>query len=180
MVIETKKEVDEKEKMLELSKISLSFDPLVILRQATLSDFEYIKRISHTEMDKVVPNFWNWESWFSDIKKYLQGKSHKIFIVEVNKSSGGYLWVNEELNALWITAIVLQTKFQRQSIGTKIMRYLIGETQKEGKEFIELGVQRNNKSALIFYSKLGFVQFDYIKSANTDLFRLEVKKINQN
>jgi ribosomal protein S18 acetylase RimI-like enzyme len=163
--------------MLELARIDLSFDPLVILRQATLSDFEFIKKISHAEMDSVVPRFWNWESWFSDIKKHIQGNSHKIFIVEVNKSLGGYLWVNEEFNTLWITAIVLQEKYQRQSIGTKIMRYLIRETYKGGKEFIELGVQRNNISALNFYSKLGFVQFDYVKSANTDLFRLNIKRI---
>ena len=165
--------------MLELPRVNLSFDPLVILRHATLSDFEFIKKVSHAEMDNVVPKFWNWESWFSDIKKYLQGNGHKIFIIEVNKSSGGYLWVNEEFNTLWITAIVLQAKYQRQSIGTKIMRYLIGETSKGGKEFIELGVQRNNISALNFYSKLGFMQFDFVKSANTNLFRLNVKK-NQN
>lgn len=178
-MIEIKKELDEKGKMLELPMVNLSFEPLVILRQATSSDFEYIEKISHAEMDKVVPQFWNWESWFSDIKRYLQGSGHKIYIVEVNESSGGYLWVNEETNALWITAIVLQDQYQRQSIGTKIMNYLIEETYKGGKEFIELGVQRNNRIALKFYSKLGFIQFDQIKSANTDLFRLNVKK-NQN
>ena len=162
--------------MLDQPRISLSFDPLVILRRGKSSDLDFITKVSHNEMDQVVPHFWNWESWFSDIAKYLSGHSyHKIFIVEVKKTSGGYLWVNEELNALWVTAIVLQARHQRQSIGTKIMNYLIEETQKSGKEFIELGVQRNNRSALNFYSKLGFSQFDRIKSANTDLFRLKIK-----
>ena len=104
------------------------------------------------------------------------GNHHKIFVIEIQKALGGYLWVNTEINALWITAIVLETKYQRQSVGTKIMKYLIEETYKEGKEFIELGVQHNNKAALKFYSKLGFVQFDHLKSANTDLFRLKVNK----
>ncbi len=169
--------------MLELPVINLSFDPLVILRRAKLSDLEFITEISHKEMDKVIPQYWNWEIWFSDIVKFLKGNDHKIFIVEVQKNSGGYLWVNEEINSLWITAIVLKAKYQRQSIGKKIMNYLIEETQKGGKEFIELGVQHNNRTALEFYSKLGFVQFDHIKSATTDLFRLEVNKltkINQN
>jgi len=162
--------------MLELPRINISFHPLVVLRRALSSDLEFITEISHTEMDKVVPQVWSWESWFSDIAKYLRGNNHKIFVVEVQNTSGGYLWVNEELKALWITAIVLQAKHQRQSIGTKIMSYLIEETYKGGKEFIELGVQRNNQTALNFYSKLGFVQFDTIKSANTDLFRLKVNK----
>lgn len=170
--------------MLELPLINVSSNPLVLLRRAKVSDFEYIKKISHAEMDKVVPPFWNWESWFSDITMCLHGnKSHKIFVIEVQTKRGGYIWVNEELYALWVTAIVLQETYQRQSIGTKIMNYLIEETHKGGKEFVELGVQHNNRPALKFYSKLGFVQFDHIKSANTDLFRLNVNKltkINQN
>ncbi|UCG02045.1 MAG: GNAT family N-acetyltransferase [Candidatus Heimdallarchaeota archaeon] len=166
--------------MLDLSIINLSSDPLVILRRARLSDLEYIKEISHAEMDEVVPQYWNWESWFSDISKYLIGNHHKIFIIEVQKASGGYLWVNEEFNALWITAIVLQNNYQRKSIGSKIMNYLIEETHKEGKEFIELGVQHNNKNAQNFYSKLGFEQFDHIQTANTDLFRLNLSKLRKN
>ena len=111
--------------MLELSVINLSSNPLVILKRAKLSDLEFIKEISYAEMDEVVPQYWNWESWFSDITKYLMGNHHKIFVIEVQKASGGYLWVNTEINALWITAIVLETKYQRQSIGTKIMNYLM-------------------------------------------------------
>ncbi|MFX0124862.1 MAG: GNAT family N-acetyltransferase [Candidatus Hodarchaeota archaeon] len=171
--------------MLELPIINLSITPVVILRRAQYSDLKFIKEISHAEMDKIVPQHWNWESWFFDITKYLEGNDHKIYIIEVQERgiSAGYLWVNEELNALWITAIVLQAKYQRQSIGTKIMKYLIEETYKGGKEFIELGVQHNNRIALKFYSKLGFAQFDHIQSANTDLFRLKVDKstkIDQN
>ena len=163
--------------MLELPRVNISFHPLVILRRALSSDLEFITKISHAEMDKVVPQVWSWKSWFSDIAMYLRGNHHKIFVIEIQNTPGGYLWVNEEINALWITAIVLQGKYQRQNIGTKIMTYLIEETSKGGKEFIELGVQRNNQTALNFYSKLGFVQFDTIKSANTDLFRL---KVNEN
>ncbi|MFX1516830.1 MAG: GNAT family N-acetyltransferase [Promethearchaeota archaeon] len=165
--------------MLELPRINISFHPLVILRKALPSDLEFIKEISHVEMGEVVPRMWSWESWFSDMAKFLRGNNHKIFVIEVQDTSGGYLWVNEEINALWITAIVLQARYQRQNIGTKIMNYLIEETYKGGKEFIELGVQRNNQIAIDFYSKIGFVPFDCIKSANTDLFRLKVNKIDQ-
>jgi ribosomal protein S18 acetylase RimI-like enzyme len=40
---------------------------------------------------------------------------------------------------------------------------------------IELGVQQNNQSALDFYTKLGFVKFDQIRYASTNLMRLELK-----
>ena len=92
----------------------------------------------------------------------------------IQKASAGYLWINEEVNSLWITAIVLQAKYQRRNIGLKVMNYLINESRKEGKEFIELGVQHNNKKALQFYYKLGFEQFDHVKAVNTDLIRLKL------
>lgn len=160
--------------MLNLHTIEISVDPSIALRRANNPDFEFIEEISRAEMDKIVPRTWNWESWLKDIEKLLMSHNHKIFIIEVKKASSGYLWLNEEVNSLWITAIVLQTGYQRRKIGQKIMHYLIKESHKEGKEFIELGVQHNNKKALRFYFKFGFEKFDFIRSANTDLIRLKL------
>ncbi|MFX0051315.1 MAG: GNAT family N-acetyltransferase, partial [Candidatus Hermodarchaeota archaeon] len=87
----------------------------------------------------------------------------------------GYLWLNEEENSLWITAIVLKSEYQRHRIGQNIMEFLIVQSQKKGKNYIELGVQRNNRAALQFYSKLGFEQFDFFKSVNTAILRLRLQ-----
>ncbi|MFX0015790.1 MAG: GNAT family N-acetyltransferase [Promethearchaeota archaeon] len=162
--------------MFNVPTIYLSNDPLIILRQAKPTDLDFIKEVSHSEMDKVVPQSWNWDSWFNDLNKFINGNySHKVFIIEVEAASAGYIWLNEELNSLWLTAIVLSSPYQRQRVGEKIMNYLSEETRKEGKKSIELGVQHDNAKALRFYTKLGFVKFDHIKSVNTDLFRLDLK-----
>lgn len=158
--------------MLDLRIIKISLNPLILLRRAQISDFEYIVKISHAEMDNIVPQSWNWESWLRDIENHIMNNHHKIFVIEVQNNSVGYLWLNEEKNSLWITAIVLQTEYQRHTIGQNIMDYLIDESRKERKEFIELGVQHNNTKALRFYSKMGFERFDHVKSVNTDLLRL--------
>lgn len=160
--------------MLNLSTIEISVDPPITLRRASNPDFKFIKEVSRAEMGKIVPRSWNWKSWFKDIESQILGNNHKIFVIEVQNTSSGYLWLNEEVNSLWITAIVLQIKHQRRKIGQKIMHFLITESHKEGKEFIELGVQQNNKKALLFYSKLGFEKFDYVRHANTDLIRLKL------
>ncbi len=161
--------------MIGLPIINLSFDPLIILRRAKFSDLDFIRKVSHIEMDSIYPG--NWESWFEDIKMFIRETpvhSHKIFVIEVQGDSVGYIWFNEEVNSIWITAIVLQSEYQRRNIGQRVMNYLINESRKEGKEFIELGVQHNNKNALQFYYKLGFEQFDHVKSVNTDLIRLKL------
>lgn len=161
--------------MLDLHTIEISVDPPVSLRKANVEDLTFIKDVSHSEMDTIVPQGWNWESWFEDVEKAIFSNRHRVFVIETSKFSIGYLWLNEEINSLWITAIVLQTKYQRLRIGQNVMNYLIKESYKEGKDSIELGVQRNNYAALQFYSKLGFLQFDHLKSANTDLVRLKLK-----
>ena len=161
--------------MLNLHTIEVSVDPPLFLRKANVKDLTFIKKVSHSEMDTIVPQPWNWESWFDDVGKAIINNRHKVFVIEISKKCVGYLWMNEEINSLWITAIVLQTKYQRLKIGQKIMKYLIMESYKQGKDSIELGVQRNNYAALQFYSKLGFEQFDTLKSANTDLVRLKLQ-----
>ncbi|UCE14386.1 MAG: GNAT family N-acetyltransferase [Candidatus Heimdallarchaeota archaeon] len=162
--------------MLDFHNKSISSNPPINLVKARFSDFKFLEEVSHLEMDHVVSQSWNWRSWFEDLKKAIIGNLyyHKVFIIEVEQGCVGYLWLNEEKNSLWVTAIVLQAEFQRRGIGQQIMNFLIEESRKEGKENIELGVQNNNIAALSFYSNLGFKKFDYVKSANTDLFRLKL------
>ena len=166
--------------MLSSDVITISNNPLVILRRATSADVEFANDLSFKIMDSVVAIAWNgrfrWESWFRDIEEAIRDDIHMFFIVRVEEENVGYLWMNEEHATLWITAIVLGKKWQRQGIGDQIVKRLIRECKDSGKEAIELGVQQNNQAALDFYYKMGFVKYDSIRSANTDLLRLEFEK----
>ncbi|MFX0172137.1 MAG: GNAT family N-acetyltransferase [Candidatus Hodarchaeota archaeon] len=157
--------------------VQISKDPLVTLQKATTSDLEFIKEVSHSEMDSIVPTIWNWKSWFDDLERDLLSTPPKVFHINFQSIQIGYLWLNEEENSLWITAIVLKSEYQRHRIGQNILEFLIEQSQKKGKNYIELGVQRNNHAALQFYSKLGFEQFDFFKSVNTALLRLRLKSL---
>ena len=81
-------------------------------------------------MNQIVSEAWkdrfNWDSWYKDVAEATKGiNRHRVFIIEVHNNSVGYIWLNEEINSLWITAIVLQTKFQRLRIGQEIMKYYL-------------------------------------------------------
>jgi ribosomal protein S18 acetylase RimI-like enzyme len=165
--------------MLDFLSMQISSSPQVILRQAQSDDFEFINEVQYLEMKEILSKAWknrfNWESWNNDLVEAATGALHKVFVIEVDTFSAGYLWLNVELNNLWITAIVLATKWQRQRIGDLILHFLIEECRKENLKSIELGVQHNNDKALNFYKKLGFKQFDHLKQANTDLLRLSLE-----
>jgi len=166
--------------MLSSDIITISNNPEVVLRRATSADVEFANELSFKIMDSVVAIAWNgrfrWESWFNDTEAAIRDDIHIFFIVRVEEENVGYLWMNEEHATLWITAILLEEQWQRQGIGDQIIKRLVNECKDSGKEAIELGVQQNNQAALDFYYKMGFVKYDSIRSANTDLLRLEFKK----
>ncbi len=168
-------------RMLDFLSKQISSEPQIFLRRAQSNDYRFINEVSFSEMNEIVTNAWEkkfrWDSWFNDVEEAAKDAFHKVFIIEVQKSSIGYLWLNREPQNLWITAIVLQTDWQRRGIGEKIMHYLIDECRKDRLDAIELGVQHNNERALNFYIKIGFKQYDHLKEANTDLLRLDLKDI---
>ncbi len=160
--------------------VHLSTNPQLWLRKASYEDLKFINGLSYSEMDSIVSFAWKgrfrWESWFKDIEKAIESTHHMVYIIRETDRSIGYLWMNEESTTLWITAIVIIPEFQRKKIGSKIILYLIEECKKHDLNSIELGVQQNNSYANQFYRAMGFKKFDQIKSANTDLLRLELKK----
>lgn len=161
-------------------QIILSTNPHLQLKKASQQDLEFINGLSYSEMDSIVNIAWRgrfrWRSWFEDIKKAIESNFHMVYLIQEVNSNIGYLWMNEERTTLWITAIVLIPEFQRRKIGSKILLYLKEECVKNRMNSIELGVQQNNSRAIEFYLSMGFKKFDQIKSANTDLLRLELKE----
>jgi len=153
------------------------------MRLAKDEDLDYIREISYKEMNMVVMEAWggkfNWNSWFRDVNEAIHSSIHKVFIIVSKKDPIGYIWVNEEPKILWITAIMLESQWQKHGIGHLIMNYLISECKEAEKKAIELGVQRNNIKALKFYKKLGFETYDYLEYANTELVRLRLEVSEQ-
>ena len=166
--------------MLSSDVITISNDPVVILRRATSNDVEFVKDLFFKIMNSVVLVAWNgrfrWKSWLNDAEEAIQDEKHMFFIVRELEEDVGLIWMNEYQTTLWITAIILEEQWQRRGIGGQIMQMLIEVCKDNGKDALELGVQQNNQVALNFYQKIGFVKYDTIRSAGTDLLRLELKK----
>ncbi len=164
--------------MLELPDIVLSQTPFIRLRKAKNEDLEFISSVGFAEMNEILEQAWNgkfnWNSWHMDVNEAINSPFHRVFVIEANVTPIGYLWCNEEENSLWITAIVIESSWQRKGIGRIIMKYLIKECLENEKEFIELGVQQNNYNANRFYSQMGFKSFYQLNNANISILRLKL------
>ncbi|MFW9778585.1 MAG: GNAT family N-acetyltransferase [Candidatus Heimdallarchaeota archaeon] len=167
--------------MYNIDSILISKNPEIILRRATSEDMGFIEEVSFKEMEQIVVEAWrgkfNWSKWFEDVAEAITNSYHRVFVIENTGEAIGYLWLNEEPQLVWITAIVIKRGWQRQHIGGYLMKYIIREALGHGKIAIELGVQDNNIAARRFYSKWGFKKFDHLGTASTVLVRLDLRQL---
>jgi len=85
-----------------------------------------------------------------------------------HRELAGYLKLNfwkaqselRDPNALEIERIYVRKKFKGLGIGQNMLQKSIDIALKAKKKYIFLGVWEHNKSAISFYQKNGFVQFD--------------------
>ena len=115
--------------MLSSDVITISNDPVVILRRATSNDVEFVKDLFIKIMNSVVLVAWNgrfrWKSWLNDAEEAIQDEKHMFFIVRESEEDVGFIWMNEYQTTLWITAIILEEQWQRRGIGGQIMQMLL-------------------------------------------------------
>lgn len=165
--------------MLESQLIPINANKGLFFREAIETDLDLILKINRAEMDEILKIAWQgsfkWNKWIIDVKRAMESSRHRVFVIEVNSEPIGSLWVSDDDNwTLWVTSIVIIKEWQRKGMGKDIMEYLIKVAKEDKKRFIELGVQKNNEQAMKFYNSIGFVRFDFLRYANTELKRLNL------
>ena len=124
----------------------------------------------------------------SHIEQQLQNEDSTFCFVYMADVLAGYFKLNEnaaqtDINSeetIELERIYVLKEFQGRQIGKQMLYEAIALAIKKGKTFIWLGVWQNNKEAIRFYEKHGFVKFGthpyYIgKDKQTDwLMRLDL------
>ena len=102
-------------------------------------------------------------------KKLLSELSNPFsdfYLIYFDKEPAGYLKLNaseaqsEKIDeeALEIERIYIRKKFQRNGLGKFLLNKAIDIAKNQDKKIIWLGVWENNKNAIEFYKKSGFIQ----------------------
>ncbi|MFX0114354.1 MAG: GNAT family N-acetyltransferase [Candidatus Hodarchaeota archaeon] len=146
-----------------------------------LSRREDVKRLANfafAEMDEILRKAWNtpnhdWEGWTQDLEIALTNESERVLNIVLSNDEGkdilaGFVWFDfTEDNSIWLTALVVASQFQNLGIGSRVMSILEEEARKNGKDRIELGVQKVNVKAIEFYKRKGFQICEDIDYAGT-------------
>jgi len=117
-----------------------------------------------------------------EITKQVQNPYSQFYLALLKEEGeidlAGYLKVNfspaqtelQDANALEIERIYVIKQYQGQGIGQFLLNKAINIARQRGKKYVFLGVWEQNRSAITFYKKNKFVQFD------THVFQLSDSK----
>ena len=127
------------------------------LRAATMDDMQFVYEVTEVAMRGYVEQTFG--PWIPEIQKEIIGKSfdastHQIVLVEGEPA--GILAVEVRDSHLQLEKIYLLPAFQRQCIGSQLVKQLIYSVSKSNKP-IRLRVLAANSGARRFYERLGFV-----------------------
>lgn len=149
----------------------------IITRRITLNDLENLQKIGRKTFDETFSDF-NSED---NMRRYLEeGFSKEKLTIELNDNNAefyfatlndeviGYLKVNygesqtelKDSKALEIERIYVSKEFHGKNVGQLLYDKAIEIAKQKNAEYVWLGVWEENPSAISFYKKNGFVEFD--------------------
>ena len=152
----------------------------IIFRNATEEDVKYITTLAYDQMNKFLEKSYsgefNWAKWESEIREVIYNQNHsnklnlaskvnqftKALILESPMNKIGFIWFSYySSEIIWVDSIILDPIYQGKGYGNQVFDHLF-KIFKEEFQFLDLGVQEENKRAIKFYEKLGFYQISDI------------------
>jgi ribosomal protein S18 acetylase RimI-like enzyme len=118
----------------------------IVVRNAYYNDLSSIQQCNM----KNLPIYYNIYDYYLFL---FQSNQYKLIVATIDNNIVGYLLGEYQDKNFHILSIAVNPNYRRMSIGTKLIRYIIQNTNKES---ITLFVHVNNKSAISFYMKNGF------------------------
>jgi len=110
------------------------------------------------------------------LKKEIQDSGSIFYFAFIKDSLAGYLKVNfdsaqteDQSDAMEVERIYLLKKYQGKGIGLSLLEKAISLAKQRKKKYVWLGVWEENRQAISFYKKNGFLPFgSHIFTIGTD------------
>lgn len=139
----------------------------ITLRAATVRDLEFIFELHKATLGPYVNKVWGWDD--DDQRAYLD-RTIEIAttqIIVVDGVDAGRLNLADQDGDVYVGLIEVATDFQRQGIGTRILRDVLDEAFIAGRT-VRLSVLKVNTDAYRLYQRLGFAEHP-AEGAETDI-----------
>ena len=142
-----------------------TFSDLAVLREVALETFKEAFAAQNDPED--------FESYLKEafseerLRREMTEPETRFFFLYDRKHLAGYAKINsgkaqtepQDANALEIERIYVRAPFQGKGLGGWLLGKLISLAREEGKTYVWLGVWEENKEAIRFYKRHGFVIF---------------------
>ena len=124
------------------------------LRPATESDYEYLWWLHGATMRTYVEAIWGWDEAVQ--RQYFEERFDpaRLQIVESAGQTVGYISVERQREFIFLSAITMAPQTQRQGIGTRLIRDLQDEAERQ-RIPLRLRVLQGNPARRL-YERLGF------------------------
>lgn len=127
---------------------------LIELRAARPADYDFAKRLEHTEMRWIIERMFGWNQAAQDKKFAVQFAVDAARIIVVDAVDVGWLQTIEEHDAVFLEQFYIESRFQRRQIGTAVLRMVFDEAASKNKAVWLTVLKLNPARAL--YERLGF------------------------
>jgi ribosomal protein S18 acetylase RimI-like enzyme len=130
-------------------------------RDANSGDREWLYQLKRVTMKDYVAAAFGWDESFQQHLFEEDFDPTGAKIIEIDRQDGGMLQIEEKPDHFYLKRIELLPKFQRQGIGTRLIRSVIDEAGRRNKPVILQVLRVNPAKAL--YERLGFTTYEETK-----------------
>ena len=124
------------------------------IRQATIKDLAILDRIHTENMQGYVEKVYPWNSQL--FRNYFVSEDYQI--IEIKGQIIGFFKITRSTTDIYLGEIQIETNYQKQGIGTAIIKSIIKEAKKNHQR-LWLKVIRGNPAERL-YRRLGFIVFE--------------------
>jgi len=127
-------------------------------RKAKKSDIKRIQELASLGLELSAERI---NELYSEEKLVVLLKKKLSFVLVEKKEIMGFIGgsPDKENNiVVWVDLLVIEPKFQRKGVGTKIMNFFENELKERGFGQIVLFTETLNTEALQFYKKIGYLE----------------------
>src|SRR5215216_4354916 len=133
------------------------------LRVARSGDREFLFRLNEATMRVYVERVWGWDEAEQAIIFEERFDPERWQIIQFGGQDIGVLIVEEQSEEIILASIEILPEWQRQGIGSSVVRSVMDRAQASGKP-LSLRVLHVNQRARSLYERLGFRPFKKIET----------------
>lgn len=130
-------------------------EPSYVLRQASESDFEWLRRLHHASMRESIERIWGWDEDRQDAFFRKHFDPSRIQIIQAHGRDIGAIEVERRSDAIFLADIQVDPVEQGRGVGSSLIRELQQEAVARGVKLL-LQVNRANRARTL-YERLEFL-----------------------